>query len=112
MNPLLNSKTRVPCSFIVISLVLVAIVMCIGLTTKAHADENGKCSTVAAKKVTKPTTTQKRQKSEVTATVLPEKPEVAIPARPDVGAMSGVTSTHLRMHTQVLAFTDTTPDDE
>jgi hypothetical protein len=41
--------------------------MCIGLTAKAHADENGKCSTVAAaKKVSKPTT-QKRQKGPITA---------------------------------------------
>jgi hypothetical protein len=107
----MNPKSA-PFSCMIISIGLLIIAIAMFASKPAHADENGKCSTVAAKKVTKPTTTQKRQKSEVTATVLPEKPEVAIPARPDVGAMSGVTSTHLRMHTQVLAFTDTTPDDE
>ena len=58
----MNPKTRDPLSCMIISIIIVAMAIVMFKTTKAHADQNGQCSVAAAKKVTKPTTTQKRQK--------------------------------------------------
>jgi hypothetical protein len=56
MNPITNSKTRVPCTFVIISIALLVIAIATFASKPAHANENGKCSTVAvAKKATKPT---------------------------------------------------------
>jgi hypothetical protein len=115
MNPLLNSKTRVPCSFIVISLVLVAIVMCIGLTTKAHADENGKCSmaTVVAKKAPKapkdPTSSKPERVTIITLGVGAEPGQKIIPAPFDTGAATKGDPWLVESHTvmRLVAFTET-----
>ncbi len=108
MNPKSNS------SFVILSVIVVALCL---LTTTAKAEGHGKCLAPAtfakkAPKAPKDPSPAKRQKGEVTAAALPEKKETEIGAGLDVGAMSGVVSTHLKVRVPIIAFTDTTPDGE
>ena len=59
----MNPKTRDPLSCMIISIVLFVMATVMFVSKPAHADENGKCSTVAAaKKASKPTTQKRHQK--------------------------------------------------